>query len=91
MIEDNQGIPLLRSDQNIPMNALFSDSEEEDSDDGYYETFDSNDYTFSQTYDCMGSNSNKINSNFHRSEDNSNSSTATTCKTIVFFWFLGFD
>ena len=45
MLEDNQGFSLPRNDQNLPMSSLFSDSEEEDdSDDGYYETIDSNDF-----------------------------------------------
>lgn len=48
MIEDNQGVALPRNDQNLPMSSLFSDSEEEDdSDDGYCETIENNEY-FSQ-------------------------------------------
>ena len=84
MLEDNQGVPLFRSDQNTPMSSLFSDSEEEeDSDDGYSEASDNNDYTFSQTYDCLrnnfSNNCNNINTNVHKIDDNSNSSTPTHC------------
>lgn len=99
MIEDNQGVSLSRSDQSLPMSALFSDDDEEDdSDDGYYETFDNNDYGFGQTYDCFKSESNSGYENSIRFDvqkpmptDTTNCSTissTTSCETPIINDFL---
>ncbi|CAG2182395.1 unnamed protein product, partial [Oppiella nova] len=59
MLEDNQGIELMKSNQNLPMNALFSDSEEEESDDGYDDALDGIDF-FNNFYN------NKINNEINK-------------------------